>query len=296
MIMTVNDFIMEKARGSYDSWAAYVNQFPLKMKSYVLSYGEFVFIWGARVGVDPAIALAQSHVETFNLTTNCPYDSFWVIDKGNMVGYGIVGSASDAQSYDYRNEPELMAKRHIAHLSLYAKGDVQPPLTRDIDIRYTPYIDSFGARAMAPTIAGLSNNWAADDPQYAANIVARSKVIWPNGLDYHVVNTTYATPTPVKNEDGTTWVGDKDIILRDTIVYAQPRTITPKVGGQARINGTLSGAPTRARYAAGEVVTALGWFRAGADANGEDRYWVLADGARLHVASTVDKPITLRRS
>jgi N-acetylmuramoyl-L-alanine amidase len=130
----------------------------------VRAYLEEVYRLGPLVGLDPAIAVAQSAHET----------GFWTSanwhEHLNPVGIGV--TAPGAPSPTWANGTEA-ARGQLVHLSLYAAGEVPPdhPLAPylALDPRYEAALAA-GRAGVAPTIAGLTGTWATD-PGYAAGIV-----------------------------------------------------------------------------------------------------------------------------
>jgi hypothetical protein len=114
------------------------------------------------------IAVAQSIVET------AFYTSAWWWGRGNPAGLGITGDPAQDAASPLFMVGSLAARAQIAHLLLYATGRIdRGGLSPVDDPRFAAYRDAHGARAIAPTLAGLAGRWAAD-PTYSDQIAARA--------------------------------------------------------------------------------------------------------------------------
>lgn len=149
---------------------------------------------------DAAVVYAQSVHETSEGSK--PWDSFWWRSRGNPAGLGITGDPEqNAQSETFETGEEAAAA-HVSHLLLYATGQVaRGDLTPDDDPRYAAYKSAYGSRAMATSIAGLTQTWGMD-PNYSQKLVARGNAMYPGIADASstpsrpVVNRPYSTTIP----------------------------------------------------------------------------------------------------
>jgi hypothetical protein len=123
------------------------------------------------VGLDPAIAVAQSAHETgFWTSTN------WR-EHLNSAGIGVVAAGAPSPTWASGTEA---AQGQLVHLFLYAAGEI--PLDHllapylALDPRYEAALAA-GRAGIAPTIADLTGTWATD-PAYAAGIVRAGEVLF----------------------------------------------------------------------------------------------------------------------
>jgi hypothetical protein len=135
----------------------------------VAAYIDESFRLAPKVGIDPAILIAQSAHETDN------WRSAWWRDRLNPAGIGVTGDpAQDAASGTWRNGTDA-ARAQITHLALYTGVDFLD--YRDLDPRYQAALDA-GMFGVARTLDGLAGRWATDTA-YASKVAARGNVIFP---------------------------------------------------------------------------------------------------------------------
>jgi flagellum-specific peptidoglycan hydrolase FlgJ len=115
------------------------------------------------VGLDPAVVVAQSALET-----GWWQSPAWT-DHLNPAGIGITGPEAASPTWESGVEA---ARAQLVHLSLYAAGPIPPdhPLAPFIalDPRYEPALAA-GRAGSAPRLADLAGRWATD-PNYATSI------------------------------------------------------------------------------------------------------------------------------
>lgn len=151
---------------------------------------QHYWTWGAKVGIDPLLAVAQMIHETGNLT------SWWCLrPRRNPAGIGVTGEnrfglkpgvdwqwngLKWVRGYAFANWEDA-AKAHLGHLLLYAL-----PLTsvatedQNTCIQADPQRFGFPHAGKAPQLVGLNGRWAVPGTYYAdaissiANAIRRS--------------------------------------------------------------------------------------------------------------------------
>ena len=129
----------------------------------VQAYVTEVYRLAPRVGLDPAIVVAQSAHET----------AFWRspawVDHLNPAGIGITGPEVPSPTWESGTDA---ARAHLVHVYLYAVGEIGPdhPLSpyRTLDPRYEAALGA-GRAGSSKTIADLAGRWATD-PHYAEGV------------------------------------------------------------------------------------------------------------------------------
>lgn len=164
---------------------------PLETRRYI----NEVYRLAPLVGLDPAVVVAQSSLETGGWTS-----SYWT-DSLNPAGIRI--TASGVSSYTWATGTAA-ARYHLVHLYIYAAGAIDPgnplyPFRADGPGYQNAVALGYGGRAH--TIADLTGTWAVD-PNYAAKIVSRGNAMFaasPSDPDAPRV----ATVAPSGSEGGT---------------------------------------------------------------------------------------------
>lgn len=148
---------------------------------------------------DAAVVFAQSVHETTE--GGKPWTSYWWKSRGNPAGLGITGDPEQNLQSETFETGEEAAAAHVAHLLLYATGQIaRGGLTPDDDPRYADYKSAYGSRAMATTIAGLTQTWGMD-PNYSIKLVANGNRMYPAIADAEggtrpIVDRPYSTTIP----------------------------------------------------------------------------------------------------
>ena len=132
---------------------------PVELQAYVTE----VYRLAPLVGLDPAIVVAQSALET-----GWWQSPAWT-DHLNPAGIGITGPDVASPSWE---SGTAAARAHLVHLYLYAAGAIPAghPLEPyvPLDPRYDAAL-SAGRAASATRVADLAGRWATD-PDYASSI------------------------------------------------------------------------------------------------------------------------------
>ncbi len=168
--MLPGDALLAPSRGSAAAAIAFSSRYGAQLPADVTAYIDEVYRLAPRVGLDPAIVVAQSALETDTWRT-----AYWV-DHRNPAGIGITYDGQS--SFTWANGTDA-ARGHLVHLSLYASGPIPAgsPLRPYIplDPRYQAAI-SAGYAGIARTIVDLTGRWAAD-PIYDRKLAGRGNDI-----------------------------------------------------------------------------------------------------------------------
>jgi N-acetylmuramoyl-L-alanine amidase len=161
--MMREDALLGPARGSSAQVLATALLAGAARPDQLWAYVTEVYRLAPEVGLDPAIVVAQSALETGWWQSEA-----W-IDHLNPAGIGVTGSEVTGPTWTSGTEA---ARAQLVHLYLYAVGPIphDHPLAPyvGLDPRYEPAL-SAGRAGIAPTIADLSGRWATD-PNYGDGI------------------------------------------------------------------------------------------------------------------------------
>jgi N-acetylmuramoyl-L-alanine amidase len=161
--MTAQDSLLAPARGSAVQALGVAFARGVSRPEALWAYVMEVYRLAPLVGLDPAIVVAQSALETGW------WRSLAWTDHLNPAGIGVTGA--EVTSLSWQSGADA-AHAQLVHLYLYAAGTVPPgnPLEPYLaaDPRYEIARDA-GRGGTAHTIADLSGTWATD-PHYAASI------------------------------------------------------------------------------------------------------------------------------
>ncbi len=168
------DRLIGPARGSAGRAMAAAVAVGAERPDDVRAYIDEVYRLAPEVGLDPAVVVAQSALET-----DWWRSPAWV-EHLNPAGIGITGP--DAKSPDWPTGSDA-ARAQIVHLYLYAVGSVPKDGTLGrfvaLDPRYDAALDA-GRAGSAPTLAALAGRWAAD-PAYAESIARVAREMFGGG-------------------------------------------------------------------------------------------------------------------
>ena len=132
---------------------------PEELAAYIAE----VYRLGPLVGLDPAVVIAQSALET-----GWWQSPAWA-EHLNPAGIGITGPEVESPAWA---SGEDAARAHVVHLYLYAVGPIPAdhPLAPylALDPRYDAALAA-GRAGSATTVADLAGSWATD-PEYAESI------------------------------------------------------------------------------------------------------------------------------
>lgn len=282
--MKVTDRIVAKPRGSIEE--ARQRAKNALRQDETQEYITHLFHYAVGAGVDPAIAFTQWDVETATGT------SYWWKTRLNPAGLGITGTASqDNASWFF--SPVTAAKAQVAHLLLYATGEInRGGLTPSDDPRYTAYRQAFGNRATATTIADLAGRWAADR-EYASTLVRRSRETWnplPDFKPEKKDEPAQESVVPIVYPDGRVWDGKEPVVAGETVILPQQRTVSFDKTAKAYKFAEVGSAIVAPDYRVGQAKRVLGFFWT--VRSGEIIWWWLTeDFHRVLADTTFDKPI-----
>ena len=165
-----SDPILGPARGSVAQSYAFAQHYGAKRLTDVNLFMTEVYRLAPLVGIDPAVVIAQSALETDTWRT-----AYWT-DHRNPGGIGI--TYSDQESYTWA-DGTAAARGHLVHLYLYAAGEIPADHLlapyKGLDPRYDAAV-SAGYAGIATTLDGLTGRWATD-PIYGTKIAGRANDI-----------------------------------------------------------------------------------------------------------------------
>jgi hypothetical protein len=161
--MTARDPLLAPARGSAVQALGVAFRRGVSRPEALWAYVMEVYRLAPLVGLDPAIVVAQSALETGWWRSPA-----WT-DHLNPAGIGVTGPGVASPSWQSGADA---AHAQLVHLYLYAVGAIPPgnPLAPYLtaDPRYAVARDA-GRGGTAHTIADLAGTWATD-PSYATSI------------------------------------------------------------------------------------------------------------------------------
>ena len=169
--LATTDRLLAPPRGTPEKVVRYAESVgatrPLETRRYI----DEVYRLAPLVGLDPAIVVAQSSLETAGWTS-----SYWT-ESLNPAGIRI--TASGVSSYTWATGAAA-ARYHLCHLYIYAAGAIDPgnPLYpyRTDGPGYQNAVN-LGYGGQSQTIDDLTGRWAVD-PLYAGKIVSRGNGIF----------------------------------------------------------------------------------------------------------------------
>lgn len=177
MSMKTGDRIVAPSRGDATTAVRYGEAGAADRIEDVDDYVYEVYRLCAQDGmIDASIVVGQSLQET---SDPGPWQSFWWNERLNPAGMGITGDPDQNEASPTFRTGEEAARAQVAHLLLYATGEIdRGGLTPADDPRYDAYVEAYGNRAVATTIAGLATTWAVD-PEYATGICRNGNACFP---------------------------------------------------------------------------------------------------------------------
>jgi hypothetical protein len=183
------DTIHGSPRGSPDTAMTFARNIDARRLDQVERYLAEVYALAPRAGIDPAIVVAQSALETDN------WRDRWWAERLNPAGLGITGDPVHNEGSRSWGSGADAARAQIVHLSLYARGKPLPP---DLEphAHLDPRRDAIAADVLGTrrTLASLGGFWAAV-ADYGQRICNRSQSVF---LD--VPNQRKESPMPLDIE------------------------------------------------------------------------------------------------
>ncbi len=183
MPMRDTDTILGAPRGSAEEALDFARDIGAKRLDQVERYIREVYELAPHIGIDPAIVVVQSALETNNWR-----DEKWN-RKLNAAGIGVTDNFDHGFGWD---NGESSARGQIVHLWLYAKGTTLPGALarfKALDPRWDAAVDA-GFAGGSPTLASLGGRWASVE-DYGQRIARRSRDVFAN-----LPNQRPPTPTP----------------------------------------------------------------------------------------------------
>jgi uncharacterized protein YraI len=164
--------IVGPVRGSADQAIGYARRAGAVRLPEVEAYIREIYRLAPQVGLDPALLVSQSALETGN------WKSKWWRQRLNPAGLGITGNTKahiDSQRF---STGVRAARAQIAHMHAEVYGSAQPlpAVLLGADVSYQNVFDAGWAGSIR-TLADLSGTWAAD-PAYHKKIVRVAREIF----------------------------------------------------------------------------------------------------------------------
>lgn len=169
----VTNSMVGPVRGSASVAIAYARRAGAQRMDEVTRYITEIYFRAPQIGLDPAILVAQSALET-----NFWRDDWWVL-RLNPAGIGVTGHPGQNTTSPTFANGMIAARAQLAHMHAEVFGNRQalPPVLQGVDPTYQR-VFAAGWAGTIVTIQGLSGTWAVD-PLYAEKIVTRAKWIFP---------------------------------------------------------------------------------------------------------------------
>jgi hypothetical protein len=190
--MLPSDRIVRPTRGSVAITTSFARHYGAVRLTDVGAYVSEVYRLAPQVGIDPAIVVAQSALETDTWRT-----SYWQ-NHLNPAGIGITYNGQS--SYTWTTGTDA-ARGHLVHLYLYAVGEIPSGHIlapyKHLDPRYQAAVDA-GYAGVARTISDLTGRWATD-PIYGEKLASRGN----DQLVRHRISAAYQT-----SNSASAWLAD----------------------------------------------------------------------------------------
>lgn len=239
MPMRDSDTILGATRGSAAQALDFARDVGAKRFDQVERYVHEVYELAPRIGIDPAIVVAQSALETTNWT-----DDKWR-ERLNPAGMGI----TDGTDFGFVwPNGESAARGQLVHLWLYAKG-------RSLPSALAPFLNLDPRRDAIPeahvgrtsTLKSLGRRWASV-ADYGQRIANRSRDVFPNLSDQHN-GSSPVQPHPVPGPHRTQIINGRVLWMVNQQPVA-PKDIRPKEWADP----SARDAPKSAIHRAGQLV------------------------------------------
>jgi hypothetical protein len=203
-----SDTILGTSRGTAAKAIAFAQAIGSKRLDQVRSYVNEAYALAPRVGIDPAIVVAQSALETNNWR-----DNHWS-EHLNPAGMGVTPNFNFGHGWQSGADA---ARGQLVHLWLYAKGKPLPSALAP-HAGLDPRRDAIPQAHLgqAPTLESLSNKWATE-PDYGKRIANRSRDVFPDLPDQ-------AEPDPGNGETQGPFVAPSPIAELEPFRNANPNT------------------------------------------------------------------------
>jgi uncharacterized protein YraI len=157
--------IIGPARGTADEAIAFARRADARRIDEVERYIREVYRLAPQIGMDPAIIVAQSALETGY------WKSDWWDARLNPAGLGITGDPYQESTSPTFESGTVSARAQLAHMhaEVYGRSQALPAELQGVDPTYQNVFDAGWAGTIV-TIEDLSGTWATD-PIYHEKIV-----------------------------------------------------------------------------------------------------------------------------
>lgn len=168
----VDDSIVGAPRGSVDVALDFARRAGAKRMDNVEEYIREIYRLAPAVGMDPAILVAQSALETGQ------WKSDWWVQRLNPAGIGITGDPRQESGSPRYSNGIMAARAQIAHMhaEVFGSSRALPAVLRGVDPTYDAVFHA-GWAGKNDTIRKLAGTWATD-PQYHVKIVRKANEIF----------------------------------------------------------------------------------------------------------------------
>lgn len=166
----VTNSIIGPVRGTADDTIRFAKAAGAQRMDEVELYIREMYRFAPSIGMDPAILIAQSALETGYWKSER-----WVTEL-NPAGLGITGNPGDR--YDFFESGTISARAQMAHMhaEVYGRSQELPPILQGVDRTYE-HVFQAGWAGTIVTIEDLSGTWAVDK-EYHYKIVRVAKEIY----------------------------------------------------------------------------------------------------------------------
>lgn len=190
MPMRPSDTIHGGSRGSPETAMTFARNVDSKRLDQLDRYVTEAYALAPRVGIDPAIVVAQGALETDN------WRDRWWAERLNPAGLGITGDPDQNERSRNWDSGADAARAQIVHLSLYARGKPLPP-ELEPHAHLDPRRDAIAAEVLGQrrTLESLGRFWASV-ADYGQRICNRSQSVFPDLPNQNASDIVSTTLTP----------------------------------------------------------------------------------------------------
>lgn len=168
----VTNSMVGPVRGSASEAIAFARRAGSKRMDEVTLYITEIYFRAPQIGLDPALLVAQSALET-----NYWRDDWWDL-RLNPAGIGITGNPWQNNASPTFANGMIAARAQLAHMHAEVFGNRQPlpPVLQGVDPTYQRVFEAGWAGTIV-TVDDLAGTWAVD-PQYGIKIITRAREIF----------------------------------------------------------------------------------------------------------------------
>ncbi|HYJ13061.1 MAG TPA: SH3 domain-containing protein, partial [Thermomicrobiales bacterium] len=170
----VTNTLVGPVRGTANQALAVARSMGAQRMDQVTLYVTEMYRRAPEIGLDPALLVAQSALET-NF-----WRSSWWINRLNPAGIGVTGDPGQNAASPNFASGTISARAQLAHMHAEVFGSRQPlPLVlQGVDPTYQQ-VYAAGWAGTIVTVGDLAGTWAVD-PLYDVRIISRARVIFPD--------------------------------------------------------------------------------------------------------------------